>query len=571
MTNEIHARLPAGPWPPPRPEPITDPDIIDGYLEDASRMRGHASALYRPRNEHELAAILYHLDRERTPATIVAERTSTTGSSVPPGGAVVSVEKLGAFVGVSRSTRLARAGAGILLGTFQREVEARGLFYPPDPTSRNECTLGASVACNASGARTFKYGPTRAHVHRLRVVLPGGWLVDVHRGQVRAGERGAFQLVLPGGERRTIPCPSYPVPAVKHAAGYQVGPDRDLLDLFIGSEGTLGVIAEVEVRLLALPDKVLGVFATWPEPGLAVAFVKEARRRRSGGSVEPRCLEWFDEAALHLIAEFAPEHRFPSRARAAVFFEQECTDRDEEGLLEAWYDLLVETGALIDEPDGVIVADTAARRQLLYDLRHAVPAGVNERAARNGMPKVGTDLAVPDDALDAMMAAYDQAAGDVLGFLGPERAAEVLRAVSPVPAGADMAGARTIPASGSSDSGAGVADGRHIERSWDAQGLPRRFETVVFGHIGDNHVHVNFLPADDHALTVARYVYDALTDRAISLGGTVSAEHGIGKLKRRALLRLLGRPAVEQMIAVKRALDPRAILGPGNLFEPEWL
>ncbi len=556
-SHEIHARFPEGPWPPPRPVPVTDPDIIQGYLEDASRMRGAADALYRPGNEYDLAAVLYHLDREGTPLTVVAERTSTTGSSVAPGGAIVSMEKLTGCRPVSPGAREATAEAGILLGAFQRELEARGLLYPPDPTSRNECTLGASVACNASGARTFKYGATRRHVVGLRVVLPGGAVLALRRGEVVADSEGRFVLNLPGGERRVVPCPDHPVPPVKHAAGYQVGPDQDLVDLFIGSEGTLGVISEVTVRLLPLPERVLAFLATWPAASAALAFVKEARRRRTQGPITPRCLEWFDHAALQIIGEFAPEHRLPEEARAAVFFEQECTAETEEQVLEAWYDLLVEHGALIDAPNGVIVADTDARRQLLHDLRHAVPAGVNERAARNGMPKLGTDLAVPDDALDEMMAAYEQAAADVPGFLGPEAAMDLVQAVRER-AGLEVAGDGSVSL-------------ETVARWWDRLELPRRFETVVFGHVGDNHVHVNFLPRDDLALLVARRVYRALTDRALALGGTVSAEHGIGKIKRDALARMFGPDAIARMVAVKRALDPRLILGPGNLFDPDRL
>jgi D-lactate dehydrogenase (cytochrome) len=132
-----------------------------------------------------------------------------------------------------------------VLADRQREARSRGLRYPPDPTERS-CFLGGTVATNASGARTFKYGPTRRYVRRLKVALATGEVLDIARGQFFANEDGSF--TLPVGEGRKIEgrLPSLRMPATrKHAAGYYVAPGMDLIDLFIGSEGTLGDIAEV--------------------------------------------------------------------------------------------------------------------------------------------------------------------------------------------------------------------------------------------------------------------------------------------------------------------------------------
>ncbi|MEM6927571.1 MAG: FAD-linked oxidase C-terminal domain-containing protein, partial [Myxococcota bacterium] len=160
---------------------------------------------------------------------------------------------------------------------------------------------------------------------------------------------------------------------------------------------------------------------------------------------------------------------------------------------------LAEHDALVDE---TLFADDDAGRARLHALRHAIPAGINEQIVRNGMPKVGTDLAVPDAALAEMMDHYE---------------------ASPLP-------------------------------------------HVLFGHIGDSHLHLNLLPRTPDELVQARAFYDELAKHAIALGGTVSAEHGIGKLKRQHLAWMVGAEVMAQFRALKRHLDPADILGRGNVL-----
>ena len=138
---------------------VDDPEVIAGYLTDASNVPGRAEALVRPRSTAEVAEVVAHCQRERIPLTVTAGRTSTTGAAVPRGGWLLSMEALSQMGAVSATH--ATAQGGILLGAMQAHVEAKGRFYPPDPTSRHDCTLGATIACNASGARSFRYGPTR--------------------------------------------------------------------------------------------------------------------------------------------------------------------------------------------------------------------------------------------------------------------------------------------------------------------------------------------------------------------------------------------------------------------------
>ncbi|MEM6931675.1 MAG: FAD-binding oxidoreductase, partial [Myxococcota bacterium] len=205
--------------------PIDDPDVLTGYLTDASNVPGHATGLFRPRSTEQVAAIVAHCQAEGIPLTVTAGRTSTTAAAVPQGGWLLSMEHLTA-IGPLGETH-AEAQAGVNLGEFQSAIEQTGRFYPPDPTSRHDCTLGASIACNASGARSFRYGATRDWIEALTVVLPSG--------EVRRFTR---EDPVPAD----WPAPDWDRPAIKTAAGYER--PRDAVDLFVGQEGTLGVITE---------------------------------------------------------------------------------------------------------------------------------------------------------------------------------------------------------------------------------------------------------------------------------------------------------------------------------------
>lgn len=456
------------------PELITDPAILDGYLSDASNSRGAADGLVRPASTAEVAAVVRHCQENAIPVTVTARRTSTTGAPVPQGGWLLSTEKLATLHAPDD------ADAGILLGDYQAQIEALGLFFPPDPTSRHECSLGGAVACNASGARTYAYGPTRPWIRKVEAVLPDGSVVVADRD---------------------TPCP-WPVPQwtephVKTAAGYF--PATNLLDLLIGSEGTLGVITRVWTRLIPLPKHVLALFTFFPTRGSLLGFLAEVRASRTpvagGGSprgtggLHPRCIEYFDRRSLDLIRGRVPV----TEADSAVLFEIE---HGGEPPLEDWIEALQRHGALVED---TIVAEDDASRARLHAIRHALPAEVNEIIARNGVRKVGTDFAVPDNALAEMLDLYDDT------------------------------------------------------------GMP----AVCFGHLGDNHLHLNFLPRTEAEWVEAKERYMQLARRAVALGGTVSAEHGIGRMKRAHLAMMVGEQQMEAWRALRRRADPNEILGRG--------
>ena len=491
-------------------------DEIQSFLADASNTAGgRAESVLFPESAQEVARALADASRGGTPVTVAGAGTGIVGGRVPYGGAVLSTSRLnrvGEFVRETWGGGWATAGAGVVLSDFQREAKARGLLYPPDPTE-GSCYIGGTVATNASGARTFKYGPTRAYVRALQVALTTGDLLEIRRGELFAGADGSVTLPLGGGRAVEARLPTYTMPATrKHAAGYFTQPGMDLIDLFVGSEGTLGVVTEVELSLLTQPEGVLSGVVFFKSEESLLAFVREARERSlksragSGEGVDARAIEYFDGEALKFLRERYP--LVPLGAAGAVFFEQETTPRTEEALMGEWLGLVEAHDALADESwFGTNEHDRAEMRAF----RHALPVMVNEWLARRGQRKVSTDMAVPDAAFPEMLGFYK----------------ETLRA--------------------------------------------GRLSYVIFGHIGDNHVHVNILPRDDAEAAAARETYGRFVERAVRLGGTVSAEHGVGKIKREYLRALYGERHLREMAELKRAFDPACVLGRGNVFAEEFL
>jgi D-lactate dehydrogenase (cytochrome) len=460
---------------------IRDQDIIEGYLSDASNTRGHAEALAVPRSTAEVSELLIHCQAQGIPLTVSARRTSTTGGPVPQGGWLLSTEKMDAI------ESLHQVQGGCYLGAYQSHVEAQGWFFPPDPTSRHECSIGAAIACNASGARTFKYGPIRPWIDWVELVLPTGEVIEADR-----------KTPVPA----SWPAPSGQEPRVKTAAGFY--PSDNLLDLLIGQEGTLGIITRARTHLIRPPEDVMSMVVFFPDLQSCLDFVvlcregaKRPGRPAAPEALNPRAIEFFDSHALDLIRDRVED--IPDGARSALFIEVEHPEEDPP--LDRWCEILEEHSPLADE---TILTTDATGLARLHRIRHAIPAAVNEVIVSNGMPKIGTDFAVPDGALREMMHAYSKVS------------------------------------------------------------LPH----ILFGHIGDNHLHLNLLPRTPTELSQARALYRELALEAVSLGGTVSAEHGIGKLKRALLAEMVGARVLEDFRALKRTLDPAWILGRGTMLDP---
>ncbi|MEP7148142.1 MAG: FAD-binding oxidoreductase [Acidobacteriota bacterium] len=534
----------------------TTVEEIQNYLTDASNMSGgHADKLFIPENADEIAEILRDANENGIPVTVSGARTGTVGGAVPFGGYVISLERMKTIKSIDRETMTAVVEPGVILGDLQKAVEAQGLFYPPDPTEWS-CQIGGTVATNASGARSFKYGATREFVQRLNVVLADGDRLTVSRGQTISDDGSPIELTTEGGNRIVAKIPTYDRPNVrKNVSGFYNSRPLDAIDLFIGSEGTLGVITEIELSLLAKPEGVFSGVVFFEKETDLLAFVDEARAisfDRWRHESEPRAVadglpdgdlgssswkgnpvatapgsdrtvatapgsdrtstqaagldatlvEYFDDRALKFISEKFPE--VPDGVAGAIFFEQETSAANEDALLEQWNELLEKHNADIDRS---WFTTSEQDREKMREFRHALPVSVNEFIARHKQRKVGTDMAVPDDTFAGFLKFYK----------------EIL----------------------------------------DESGI----DYVIFGHIGDCHLHANLLPKNEAEAEKARHIYGRCIAQAVMLGGTVSAEHGIGKLKAKYLNVMMGERYLNEMAELKRAFDAHGILGRGNMFD----
>lgn len=455
----------------------TDPDVRNVYSEDSSGLIGVPDAVARPSTEDEVAEIVRHCYENRIPITAQGLRTSTVGGAISIGGVALSFEKMTRTIDVDVDRCLAIVEPGANLGEFKAPLQDVGLFYPPDPTSENECSVGGSVAANASGSRTYQYGPTRRYVRSLRVVLGDGKITEVTRSR-----------------------------SLKNTVGYFAF--QDPVDLLVGSEGTLGVITRVTLDLLPAPLGFFSGMAFFQRLRDALSFVLSADNAGRQGVLKPRCLELFDDSSLDIIRPDAGKLAVPQKARAAIYFEQECEPDFETEALELWLQLLDKIGALSDD---TIIASNEEQYLALRKLRHSLPETMNERgqeARKNGGLKIGTDWAVPLEVLPQTLDDATRIVREVFG--GP---------------------------------------------------------FIRYGHVGSGHPHFNMLAEDASALERAREAGHRMAMLAVERGGTVTAEHGVGKTKRDYLHYQYPDWVVDGMRAVKRALDPAGILAPGNIFE----
>lgn len=431
-------------------------------FSDASGFSGQADQVFTPRREDEIAEILTRASVEGTPVTVMGALTGLAGGAVPQGGWAISMAN---FQRLDIAKGAARAGAATLLRDVQAAALSSGQFYAPDPTE-NTSSIGGNVAANSSGSRSFKYGATRRYVRALRVVT-----ID---GQIREFKRG---------QKVDFDVPEMPIPNVtKLSAGYRLAPWMDYVDLFVGSEGTLGVVTEAELQLLPAPGEILGGVVFFPTEDYALDAVE--RWRPMPGL---RMLEFLDSRSMKMV---------DLTYGAAVMLEIDLAEGDSD---------IDMTGAIESES---WFGTSAADRERFRLFRHRLPERVNARNRQLGFINIATDYSVPIEKNREMLDIY-----------------------------------RTT--------------------------LRREFgeKFVIFGHIGDAHVHAEAFPETPQEADRAKQVATELARQAVELGGTVGAEHGIGKRKAH-LLGIQYKPEeIAAMRAVRRRFDPQELLGRGTLFQ----
>ncbi len=434
---------------------VTDPEILASYRYDWARDPGAGMpmAVVRPTSTEQVQAVLRWASAHLVPVVPRGAGTGLSGGATAvDGGIVLSTEKMREIT-VDPITRTAIVQPGLLNAEVKKAVAAQGLWYPPDPSSYEICSIGGNVATNAGGLCCVKYGVTTDYVLGMQVVLADGTAVRL------------------GG------------PRLKDVAGLS------LTKLFVGSEGTLGVVTEVTLRLLPPQHAPATVVATFDSVEAAVGSVVAIT-----GKIRPSMMEFMDAVAINAVED---KLRMGLDRSAAAMMVAASDDRGANGFEDAEFmaRMFTEAGATecfsTDDPvEGE--AFVAARR-----------------------------LAIP---------AVEAKGSLLLEDVGV-----------PVPKLADLVGGVAKIAA---DAGLMIS---------------------VIAHAGDGNTHPLIVyDASDAAMTArAHKAFGDIMDLAIALGGTITGEHGVGRLKKPWLAGQLGPEAMELNRRIKAALDPDGILNPG--------
>ena len=513
----------------------------NSYLSDESRL-AHKGAeyLFFPKDESELSSVFREMSKRGIKIVLSSARTGLVGGAVPYGGAIVSLERFNKFLGFRYDSHLkewlVRTQCAVIMrdlndsamkknfpgltengssetkAFLEKYRESKGTnFYPPDPTEMG-AYIGGTVATNASGARTYRYGATRNWARLLRVMLASGEVLEIPRGKYFASPDGEFIIIDSKGNETTVKIPMYSMPLTKNAAGIFSTPNMDLIDLFIGSEGILGAITEVEVALQKW-NRFISIIQFLPSDEKAIDFVIALRKEKT---FRPEFIEFYSSHALNLLREKQKEDPkvvgmppIPDYANSAIFFDIQFDPEETNNDFSKLKKIVSSCGSNLTKS---WAAYEQRDMQRFKDFRHILPETLNSIIAERKkkipeLHKLGTDFAVPNEKLKEIWAFY--------------------------------------------------------KSSLEKKGL----EWIAFGHIGNNHFHVNVLPRSLDEMKTGLSIYKKFAKKAVSLGGTISAEHGIGKIKKDFFPIMFSQEKINAMKAVKIALDPRLMINPGDMFD----
>ena len=441
---------------------ITDPDVTESYQRDMMPLAPYGTplAVVLPGNVEEVREIVRACAKAKVPIVPRGAGSGLSGAANAIDGCVMlSTTRMNEIIEIDPDNRLAVLQPGVVNLDFRGAVEKRGLFYPPDPSSYDWCTIGGNVSTNAGGLCCVKYGVTTDSVLGLEVVLADGEVL-------RTGRR-----------------------TVKGVAGY------DLTKLFVGSEGTLGVITRITVALRPLPQAPGTMFASFGSTEAAGAAVSRVVRE----GLVPSLMEIMDQASIEAVEKYLNTELGAGKGCAALLICQSDSGGEAAGHeLTAIEQICEDAGA-----DLVHTTFDLAEGNMLLKAR---------RAVLTALEVYGTwltdDVCVPRT-----------------------RIAELIRGCERI----------------SAECGLRIA---------------------VVGHAGDGNMHPTIVydPTSADEFARAQQAFDAILGVGLDLGGTITGEHGVGKIKREWLEKEIGPVGMRVHRAIKAALDPENLFNPGSMF-----
>jgi D-lactate dehydrogenase (cytochrome) len=506
-----------------------NPYTIERYLSDESHLifgdKEKIKGIYYPESEEDIKQILKFCIKNKIACNVSGGGTGVTGSRVPLfGGIVLSMERM---INVKKHLKFKRIRKKGLLGNYSiainekkkeayvpaglslqllNEILPKNLFYPPDPTQLN-ASLGGTIATNASGAKGFYYGSTRSWIKEVSLVLGNGEFLKIKRGSITANSENFFDFTTEEGKRYRFKIPSYRLPDIKNSAGLYTKKHMDLIDLFIGSEGILGVVVEAKIALDTV-KKLNGDIVFFKNEENAINFAKDLKKLRKDGLVS---IEFFDKNSLLFIDKLSPIGKVYEACISIEFSNQTLS------FIKKLHDLMKKHNVVEDW-----YANNSSELKKQKDFRRSLPESINSYIRTHNTVKLSTDFVVPENNFLELFKQY-----------------------------------------------------KNAERMLRKKFPQREFLWALFGHIGDCHLHFNFLTHNQSELEFANQIYASLAKKAVRLGGTISGEHGVGKktikIKGRSIPYLelmIGRKGLEEIARIKKLFDPNFILNPGNLILP---
>ncbi len=446
---------------------ITEPEAVQDYLRDETAPAVMPEAardvvVVKPGSTEEVAAIMRLANELRIPVFPRGGGTGVVGGAIPTrSGIVLSLERMNRVVEVDRENMMITVEAGVTLAQLIKAAEEAGLFFPPHPGDES-ATVGGMVACNAGGARAVKYGVIRSYVVGLEVVLPTGEVLQL------------------GGK------------LIKNVAGY------DLMHLFIGSEGTLGIITKATLRLYPRPGITISLVIAFDSPHDAISAVPEILR----AGIRPLAMEYMERDVAEKSAELQGLKWRIEKGRCYLYIILEGSSMEELLPVAEKIDQIarehnaLETFTAIDRKDQ---EEILAIRSQIYSALKRYTLDV-------------LDVAVP-----------------------PARIADF------------------------------VEEARKLAEEFGMEFFP------IYGHAGDGNLHPQILTKEAGGIEPERLeeFKDRLYELAVRMGGTITAEHGVGVVRLGHFLRFADKKLVELMKGIKKVFDPNNILNPGKVVPPD--
>ena len=442
---------------------VREEDRIHYGHDETEDLSHPPDVVVRPRTTAQVAAVVRICAEHNIPVTPIGGRTGLSGGALCiHGGVGLALDRMNAIVEIDERNLQVTVEPGVITQVLQEAVAAKGLYYPPDPSSRGSCTIGGNLAENAGGPRAVKYGVTRDFVLDLEVVLPNGEVI-------RTGAR-----------------------TLKNATGY------DLTRLMVGSEGTLGIITQAVLRLVPHPRETRLMLVPFAEATKACEAVSAIFR----AGITPSALEFMERDAIAWTMRFTEGLPTQLSTQPGAYLLVEVDGNEGEELMRSCEAIL-----MVAEAHGageVLFAESSAEKDALWKLRRSVPVSVKAHSTYKE-----EDTVVPRYELPKL-----------------------------------LQGVKEI-------------------------GARYGFTSVCYGHAGDGNLHVNIIKGEltdhfwEHELHHAIREIFALT---VSLGGTISGEHGIGLVQRPYMDIAFNKAQLNIMKAIKQAFDPKGIMNPGKVL-----